>query len=197
MINMPPKKKKTTKKKMTMPKRIVQSVSNTKTASLPNLNSNASVKKSRFSNQKARQQENKKARAYPKGLIFGEKWVGKTHIGCSAFEQKGYEDDTFIYPNHCPVYVIDCNYSADMIATKDFPTAYKNGDIIVVNAYIDDDGNPITDPIKRVQSVRELIDELSQSGDGCLFIDGFDSVEKDAMVYIYRQFKIEERSVVC
>lgn len=140
------------------------------------------------------QKEEGKSKEAPKGLIFGMKWVGKTHVGSSVFEQKALETEHYIFPSFSPARILDCNYSAKTIATKDFPKAYKNGDIIVIDAHIDPETNlHITDPIERVKAVRNLIKECYQFTDGSLIIDGWDSVEKDAMFYIYRQYKIFEK----
>lgn len=140
------------------------------------------------------QKEEGKSRESPKGLIFGMKWVGKTHVACSIFEQIALETEHYIFPSFSPARILDCNYSAKTIATKDFPKAYKNGDVIVIDAHIDPETKlHITDPIKRVKAVRNLIKECYQFTDGSLVIDGWDSVEKDAMFYVYRQFKIFEK----
>lgn len=194
--------KKTSRKKISrpkLPKKKSQPKTTTKKMSLgnPQQSPRKNVKKidsSQWSIKSEIQKEGAKKIINLKGLIYGAKWTGKTHIGCSAFMQKKFETKKFIIPSHSPVRVLDCNHSAETIAIKDFEDEYKTGKIITIDAYINPATNkPIEDPIKRVAAVRKLITECIQFTDGCLIIDGFDSVERDAMYYIYRHYKMYEK----
>jgi hypothetical protein len=139
-----------------------------------------------------KQRENQKENTLPiapKGLIYGDRWTGKTHLGCSAFRQGEFKSNIYNIKSFSPCRIIDCNYSATEIAMKDFNKEFLDGTITIIDANKDlITKEPLTDPIKRVENVRNLITACSSFTDGCLVIDGFDSIEKDCMFYIYRQF---------
>ena len=134
------------------------------------------------------------AKYYPRILFFGEKGTGKTHVISSAFEQEEISTIERTIPSFCPTRIIDCNRSAPLIASKDFPEDYSDERIIIVNPYIDDNGKVILDPIQRVESVWTLIKDCKEFTDGCLAIDGADQIVNDAMYYIYKFYNIYQRS---
>jgi len=151
---------------------------------------------SRWEMQKELQKEMKPSRYAPKILMYGENGTGKTHNLCSAFNIEEKIRELIMIPSFKPIRIIDCNRSAIQIACKDFPKEYKNGDIIIINPYVElnTEGKeiPITDPIKKFTSVWNLIKECRQLTNGSLGIDGYDLVEKDAMIYTYRQYGLYE-----
>jgi len=198
------KAKKTTRKVVKKTTKKSTKTKSTTSASKMNLMKGSAVKfkgESRWMKQAQKQIELQKVRYSPKVLIFGEEGTGKTHNGCSAFLQSEFQGKRVFVNSFAPVRIIDCNRSANLIATKDFPKAYAEGKIVVINPYIqqirNEDGTisevAITDPIKKVVAIRQLINELKQVTDGSVFIDGIDQAVKDCMYYIYRQYNMTVR----
>ncbi len=197
---MPPKRTQTAKK-ATLPKiSLPVNTSVSKDESTQNVISNAiesvSNKPNSITNawDKARSESSKTNRVNPRILIFGDKWTGKTTIAESAGDISSFSIGNFVFPNFFPVRLIDCERNAaKIIANKTFSDQYTDGKILIIDPYEDENGKYISDPIKRVQSVRSLIMMCREYNDGCLVIDGFDRIEIDCMHFIYRHFGMYEK----
>lgn len=201
--------KKTTKKKTTK-KKTVSKPSVSKSTASKSITPKKVIKSTgSWDIQRSVQQKQKAVRVKPIIIIFGPEGVGKSHVLDSGIKVKEKQMKLGKLSTLSPGRIIDCSGKNDIVATKNFKKEFQNGDLMILKAFfrnkLDDNGEPmldeegipimeyIEDPIERVCNVENLIKESQQFTTGYIGIDELDLVEKDAMAYIYKEYRIYKK----